>query len=569
MSSSVVIPDTLNVEQVLNVAAPVTYAIRKGPTVLTRQMQNSASSDNSSISYSITSNSIDNIISPYLLLEVPITVTLSGTGFSNPIGDYVPNNFALREWPIASITNVCNLQLNNRAVSCNPNDFIHEYSNFGYGPDSTSAMRRQLYESVTPLAKDVTQTYGQSVGSLRNPLSTFLGGSDAYPPRGSFNDSWNVTTNSTGTYSFTTTLFEPVVHPLLDQNPGELSRPGFCYLTQVQVNLSFVSNLFRLFSLNASGFAGTITDASVNIGNTSYLHYWQITAPRELPLPNTQILGYSLPNVSKTSIANPVAPNQTVTVTSAQQTLNGIPEKIYVYVKRSTLSVPGVPASELTDTWFRISNITVDFNNVSGQLANYDERDIYNQLVAREGGLPTFIEWKYYQGSVICIDTARDLQLTSGQAPGLIGGSYNLQIQLTVTNIHPTDTITASIYVATNTPYVFSTTPSGDSTITQGVLDATQIANAFSLPLTSSSTSGGDLWGGSFLSTLKSIGSKASDFLKKTGLVSKGLALFPETAEFAPVASALGYGKLTKRQLQSQMQKAQQRMYMGYNPLLN
>lgn len=549
--ASVTIQDKLMLDGRLAIDAPVTYAIRRGPANSTRQVQSASSISNSGVQYDVQLNNASNIVSDYMVQKLTIQCTVSAASNGQNVGDYLltQGQFALRQYPIASVTNSSTLQLNNQQSSCNPYQFIHElmlFQNQSKSPITTSCQ-----QSLCPTFPDQSQTYNDALGSIKNPLGSYFGASDHYSEsRGSWNARFNVISSTQTQLVFNVDLYEPVINPLLSYEPTSMDA-GFWGLTQLQLQYNFLSNLSRMFSFNSAAFPN-ITNISVGV-LAAELHMFWLTAPLDLPKPQIQIKGFNKIVVNTSQPAAPVAPGATAVLQSQTLSLSNIPNKIWVYVKRSNYDVAGVPGCALTDTWFEITNINVLFDNKSALLANYGDNELYDQLVAGEGSQQTFIQWSRYQGGVCTLDPSRDFGLQDDQAPGVFasGGGFQLQIQVTCKNLHPTDTITPAVYIVQAIPSIFTSMQNGVSTIQEGVLQPQEIANAMSLPTVPSYYRHDDIYGGKISDKLKEFGRKALGFIKENKLVSKGLAMIPHPAAqtAAQVASQVGYGRVNKRNL--------------------
>jgi len=98
--------------------------------------------------------------------------------------------------------------------------------------------------------------------------------------------------------------------------------------------------------------------------------------------------------------------------------LSTIPDKIYVYIKPdSGSSFVGATSQTITDTFLRITQIRVQFQNTSNMLASYTEYDLWRMSV-KNGLKMSWNEWRNTNGSIVIIDVVSDLGLKSDEAAG-------------------------------------------------------------------------------------------------------------------------------------------------------
>lgn len=103
--------------------------------------------------------------------------------------------------------------------------------------------------------------------------------------------------------------------------------------------------------------------------------------------------------------------------------LSTIPDKIYVCIKPSKSNFNGSAVSQTTtDTFLRITQLRVQFQNTANILGSFSEYDLWRMSV-KNGLKMSWNEWRYSNGSIVVIDVASDLGLKSDQAAG--EQSYN------------------------------------------------------------------------------------------------------------------------------------------------
>ena len=112
--------------------------------------------------------------------------------------------------------------------------------------------------------------------------------------------------------------------------------------------------------------------------------------------------------------------------------LSSIPSRIYIYAKlrddQQTLYT--------SDTFARISRISINFNGVSGILASSQEWELW-RMSSDAGMKLSYNQWKEYTGSVLCIQPGKNLGLGPNQCVGLLG-TYDFSYEIDIQNIDPT-----------------------------------------------------------------------------------------------------------------------------------
>jgi hypothetical protein len=187
----------------------------------------------------------------------------------------------------------------------------------------------------------------------------------------------------------------------------------------------------------------------------------------------------------------------TETISSQTITLPNIPDLLVIYVKPSAYS-----DCTQGDWSLPVQNISVNFDNFSGLLANHTQEEIY-QMSLRNGVDMDFSEWvgsgvvpSSHSGAASSVATARggrvglvggplvlkpgrDFALQTGQAPGLVG-NFTLQFNLRVTNntgLVLNGASTPAIYTIPLSSGFFETIK-GSSRIIKGVLTEQDILGA-------------------------------------------------------------------------------------------
>lgn len=553
MSSVIELPETISIDPTLDISSRKTVVIRRGASSSTQQRTSATSTSNSQVIFNVQlNNSKSSIISAYNYVEMPITVTITAAGLTGPntIPVYLQDNFSLRQYPLSSITSVAQVQINNQSSSSNPAQFIHQLSQF---QDFINGDDEQALQSITPIMPDQSPVYADAVGSHKSPLNGYYAGGEHYSgPRGQFNSLFNTSVGTTATWVFTTTIREPIFNPLLSYSPGR-DTEGFPYVNLFNVQLTFISNISRMFSLDLVT-CPAITGISVNIDSATLVQRW-LTVPVNMIMPKVALKSFNTLVCNQTALTSFSAGEQR-TVQSQSYSMNQIPKKVFVFVANAQTDT--ATGYSLADFSFSIQQLTVLFNNKSGLMSNLNTADLYNTCMAEEGNKMDFVQSQAFTGAVLCLDFAKLMGLSESECPGVLG-NFNLQIQAQVTNIS-SSAVVPNIWLIYAMDTILSTDENSISNLTQGFLTAQDILQAAKLPAHAENFRQIDIYGGSkFTDFFKRIGSNINSFLKSTGLVSKGLAavgtVFPEalpvTLPASQIAKNLGYGKVSQRTLKS------------------
>ncbi|CAN0389690.1 unnamed protein product, partial [Ectocarpus fasciculatus] len=232
--------------------------------------------------------------------------------------------------------------------------------------------------------------------------------------------------------------------PLLFMSPflsgeGVENQAGMMGVRNIDLVLNIDSSAKRAFSSGLS--AEPMTVSLIGLSNCKLNLNYLSTQPSDMiasksVLPFTEYQRYL--TVHNADVAS--GASQAINTQALQ--LNQIPTKIYV-VARKRLATQGPTDS---NTFWPISQVSVNFNNKSGILAGASPHDLYKMSV-RNGSKQHWYEFggravgssegvaKYGAGSILVIDPSKDLCLPDYLTNGSIG-SYSFSMNLTVKNTH-------------------------------------------------------------------------------------------------------------------------------------
>lgn len=469
---------------------PKEYLFKQGGNVVTYKELNANSIDNNSANFKCTPPNPNIIVAPLVYIELNVTGSFTFGTFTPAIVDddgniTTPAAFTARsgisdddnifykvgagnslvcprQFPVSSVIKNLSLKLNTDSTSIPINDYIHALARF-YADDEMRA-----YElSSCPCMPDMYQNYGDGgnyinsvsaslqLGTTRDPMSKF-GFNSNEQSRASFLPyavSYTAGTGvTTGSYNFIEPLF---ISPLSN---GNYNQMGLSQIQTFDVDITFDSNLGRMWSVRGISNASTFNSAflspllananpsaasgQINSGGGK-MHFIYITPQITYQMPDVLIYDYHqferfTRDVTLNSAVGglSVATNLWDTngnlqlgksrfeVVSDNVQLSCIPNKIYIYARKSNSD----RLPEFTDTYYRIEDITIDFNGVSGILSSSKSIDLWRMSV--DNGLRMgYDEWSLYSGSVLCIDPSKNMGLGSQQGASM-NGTYNFSFRV-------------------------------------------------------------------------------------------------------------------------------------------
>lgn len=544
------------------------YLFKQPANVVTYKSFNSNSSSNNSTHFTATPPNPNIIISPLVYLHVPTTVNVNGLmnnadpsapAAANEVVKLFsssPSAICPRQLPISSIIGTLSLKLNTDTTTVNLNDYIHALSRY-YSDDAIRA-----YEmSSSPVQPDFYQKYGDLIpgpdafGTTATAEKTRgLGYGTNRSPFGNYGENTNESTRKsykynslvsvagsvTATYDFDEPLF---ISPL---SSGDYSKMGLVQVQTFDLDITWDSKLERMFSCNFNLLSTTLNSNAgraavavnprwaVTIGQPE-LRFIYMTPHINYPIPETIIYEFSELNRITKSISaqaigwDPVAapdaangPENTIISDNIQ--LSSIPNKVYIYVRRSNATRDVYSA----DAFCRIKRINVDFNGVSGILASASEHDLW-RMSCDSGLRVSWDAWRFYGGSVLCIDFGKNIGLSPQQGVGMLG-TYNFSYQLQFANIN-TEDMDVELYTLIES--VGTLTIQNQQVIKQvGILTS---RDAIDAPDASQGEAKivESLYGGSFMSGMKNLYANTKSFAKKASpYIKEGLSILQDPSDF-------------------------------------
>jgi uncharacterized membrane protein YgcG len=452
-------------DDVLATTDSVKYAVVKGAQNITPSVNNAISKSNSSITFNIQTPSEATVLSRRIMLQTKICFRVSGVLTSAGRLLDIGNDSALGPFPFQSLCNTIQMTINNNTVTQNQRDVMFALMRFG------DARETYRYNTSTPVAYDQYWNYSDALLASNNPNGAWnnVDNDPSYQPRGAFKLE-SVAGNSVGAIGDTKNVdivvevTEPLMlSPLIWCDP-QSNNQGF-YGIQV-LNLVFnIGSTNRLFrSANPNATAGlTVTlgfPAGVSNGNafldTRLLIQYYTRQPSDL-VPARNVVPYAeypryITNVSGTIPPAVVtadgadyatAPGQFPTIESNSISLNQIPDKILIFVRKRLAN----QTAEDADCFFPIKRLRVNFNNKAGLLTSATRWDLWRMSV-ESGSNQTWAEFSGSAvrrvanqplneiptcGSILALSMGKHIELDDVFAPGSIG-QFQLQFSVEIEN---------------------------------------------------------------------------------------------------------------------------------------
>jgi hypothetical protein len=321
---------------------------------------------------------------------------------------------ACRQFPFMSTVATTGVTINGETLSDNTSDKIHALWTYG-----NTASDRGTKLSAAGAMPDSYQTYSDYValGTARNPLGSY-GEVDSEQSRGGI----EYTIISPTVVEFSTT--EPLmISPFLS---GLQQDEGMVNVDRINVSFRHKSDLQRVWSHAGTGQA--ISGLTVEFTRAPELLATFITPDSLEQIPASQALNYHKLQdyVQRTELVASGANSQVV---QNSLKLTQVPDRMYLFLKQAR----DTESFETSDSFARINNVSILWNNQSSLLSGATIEDLYKMSV--ENGLNTsFPAFARYRGSVVCVDFGKDVGLPASEAPGS-RGTYAMQVTTSFRNI--------------------------------------------------------------------------------------------------------------------------------------
>jgi hypothetical protein len=469
------------------------------------------------IPFSTPAPSGDIYVDRKISLTLPVRLML--TGLVQPGYALINPNFdAPRAYPIHSMLDTITITINNASVTQNIGEIIHPLLRF----NNSSIESEQDYSS-TATALDLTQNYNSLVGSIANPLS-MAGDADqrAQVGRGGFSNYLIVLNpvNTGSSAALMTAVIDMVFTEQIMMSPlffGNGDASSFYNVTTMDWQFNFLNQAANRVWSHADNPYVALTPPlytppspqiiSASLAFNNFVNFAPLAGNFSFSLSQPYLnINYITPNPRLSRGANfPTiypyfkvdkystdlqsglaygAPAQTVQTNNIQ--LSYVPRRCYLYLRASNSTYYSNP--NITDTYYSINNVSIQFENYSGLLAESSQVQLWQ--MSRKNHCN--IDWSNWSGqgfypvggssygtkyggigSILCFEFGTDIQLDPQWAPGTIG-QFNLQVTVNYSNIdstHYSDYFPVSIYLIVVGDGVFNIPALGVASTENAVLD--------------------------------------------------------------------------------------------------
>lgn len=509
------------------------YAILKGGKEVNSLYVATTDVSSSNINFNIKPPSPNTFVSRKVYIRLP--VRLEFTSSTPVVGQNLLQNgfFAPRCFPIHNSCKNMSVGLNGDSASFEPSDVIQALLRYNICDE----LRDGSY-STTPSYLDQSQRYQDLNGSIRSPMALYtdavgnnVGGRAGFPMK--------IIVNTTSRCVIDMVITEQILLPPF-YSGGGMGGAGFIGLQAMDFNFNFVNNVAnRMFSFDQSGAFGAIDGFKHGFNNFTTIDgapftYERVQTPQMIMEYITPRLLQKIPpsleypyfKIQKylTSV-DTIANNGSSKEITNNIVFNSIPRRIYIFAKRKNADLEATPY--LTDTFFGIKSISINFGNRAGILSQAPLEKLY-EISRRNGCNMNFQSWsnQYMNtanvaaggpqfagaGTIICLQPSTDFGLQDDQAEGLLG-NWNFSAQVEIRNRSGVNA-DCDLYVVTVSEGVCTIT-NGQAQLSVGVISPADILNSEkNISYTVDYNDIMDVKGGNFFSGIKNFGENLYNMIK-------------------------------------------------------
>jgi hypothetical protein len=519
------------------------YAVEKGALSITNVSFNAQTASQSTVQFNVQVPSenvfIDRAVDLLATQTASVSLTFDSPG-DIPIGTSLAGLLSLGAFPVQQSVSQASATINDATVTVNTQDVLAQVLRLSDMSEArkqrttpTMLDRYAYYPDSRVVGNDIFRTWDQRYESDQVPNAGFVGfkyNSAAWVASSVGSAVVIAATSGTGAYTIVdgvptvstaivsgavlpfylswTVAEKLLLPPFIFTGQDELSTGLFGVQNfQVQLNLtatparSVRANTRTSLPATGGGF-GHVSAVSVPAWGAPaagtygpfkglpQLSVQFLTPALDIPLPPKSIVPYmEFPRYLTTGLDPTASSLQSNTIT-----LPNIPDLLLVYVKPNSYA-----SSAQADWTMPIKNISLNFDNFSGLLANHTQQELYKMSL--DNGID--MDWSEWSGAApvaqsylgaawstadaqggyvptvggpLVLRPGRDFALQSGQAPGIVG-NFTLQFNLTVDNTYLALASSVTIYVVTISSGFFETIK-GSSRIIKGVLTEQDVLSA-------------------------------------------------------------------------------------------
>jgi hypothetical protein len=523
--------------------------IEKGGSTVTYQPNPTSAFSTSNITWTIIPPSTNVIIDRQIYVAIPVQFSIVTTS-QLPLNTGV---FGVRSWPINQCLTSVTTQINGQSVSSQPLEFASALQHSNIFQQAT-----HVNMSTFPSLPDNSQTYAQLAGFSNNVLNNFQNSIYNQQGRGAF--PMTVVSNTANLTVFQTVIIEPLMLSPWQIDPTKQVN-GLTYVSNLTLTLNF-GNVNRMFCLDTTTFTGFTSLATTFFANPKLILKFitpdsTMTIPKTITYPYDSIIAYQSNNISV-----PAGAITTTPFVSSSLSLDQIPAKMYIFVRRQDADLQGPLGYTFSDSFARITNCNITFNNVGGILSGATESQLY-EISVKNGLNLSWPDWSGSGlniggvpsagsvGSILIVKPMSDFGMSDPSlSTGVFGGQFNMAVQVTVQNMNPS-AVTYSLFVCVVNNGILTMSAPNVAFLQSGVLTRQEVLMAPDLENTPMHEAVGPL-GGSMFGDIKHFTKKvipnafknAHNFIKDNKLISRELGNIPlpGMSSASSLAKSLGYG---------------------------
>ena len=362
----------------------------------------------------------------------------------------VGNNFALRQFPLQTVTDNIDLTLNGTHFSTDPANYVKAVSQYMSPEYREQVFKATAHHPDTYAGEyvDAFKTANQNkyMGCSNSLSRTFGSGRNGESPNALFlNDDatgglFKTTVNATAmTLDFE--LREPLMISPLCANYGK----GMTNINNIDVAIKFknaISKLFCYFANDDSDFSQTtgtlpldladITDNISLVENSAFLEVRNYTAQDDIKIPNEIILPYHQPRRFETDASAATTAGANQSAITSNRRLDQIPECVYLWVAEKRSIITNANAPSKTDGMFQPTNVSISWGNQVGILSGFTANQLFELAVENGCDLVDYNEARV-KGYCLKLVFGKDIPLMDNESAGT-RGDYNIVVEITSRN---------------------------------------------------------------------------------------------------------------------------------------
>jgi hypothetical protein len=431
----------------------VLYTVEKGAQNITSYVFNASNASNTGVVFIANPPNTHTTMDRKVYVNMSIAVRFTGTAPADGGNLLRAGEDAPRAFPLSSVVSSTVASINNTNLNIATANVIHPLTRMNF-----DLYTRKNVNGGSPSSLDFYSDYADGVDNgvsmIRNPIAGVGSStSDSDEKRGfdtvgrfamesGKENRWCRIVSNTPTHAeVVINVREPLWLAPFSSGRGE--HKGFNNVQTFTINLTFNSALSRVWSHANNNVV--FDNVEVRMGQTfnAQLEFQPATPQLEVMYHTPSPL-YKIPDILQYDyyeiIRYATTPTQAYipsgsTVNQVKTNniiLNSVPHKVILYAKRQDADLYGPNAYYYSDSYCRLSQVNVLFNNRSGILSQNTDYQNY-QLSRKNGYNGSFNDW-WITGAPIIMSPASDWGMNNDSESNGVQGQFNLQITTNITN---------------------------------------------------------------------------------------------------------------------------------------